>query len=105
MKTIRGAARFMAKQVLSILVAAGILVGTVIAMFVAALVVALFGFFGATFFLLAPILGIVMREKVESVKSFVDELSDKLKDLSKTTEAARGGATVHKFKKPTNSKP
>ena len=96
MKTIRGIGRFMAKQVLGILLACGVLVGTVIAMFLAALVVSLFGFFGATFFLLAPTLGIVMREKLGSLKDAIEELSVKLKDLT-----AQDNSNVHPFKKDT----
>ena len=94
MKTIRGVARFMAKQVLGILLACGVVVGTVIAMFLAALVVALFGFFGATFFLLAPTMGIVMREKLKSLKDAIEEVSVKLNDLTKQDKS-----NVHPFKK------
>ena len=82
MNIVRKSARYMTKQILGILIAVGVLAGTVIGMFLAALLVALFGLFGAGFFLLAPIFGIVLREKLNGWSKGADELVEKLNEFT-----------------------
>ncbi len=73
---------YLVKQALAILIAAGILVFTVIGMVVAALLVMLFGLGAAMFWLIAPMMGIVMRDKIKGWSSVLDEFTAKMKEAT-----------------------
>ncbi len=103
MSILRKIGRYLVKQVLGIMIAAGIIVGTVIAMVLSALMVALFGLFASFFFALSPIFGIVLRKKLKGWSSAADELIGKLNEFTASANAASSErereANVHPFRK------